>query len=248
MGLWSGGEQRDKPWGVSVGMPLHKTTCTVHKRYFFLLYTTNRRLTFQSWWSAAGQLPPAASPKWSILPWWWNDGRNRVWGATPSSLLRLLPLPRRTSLRLLAPAGVTPNLCTSSAPPTTHTPSWPLHADLAGSVPVSAIVFCWARPAVLPPLVLKEVVSWNPPPPLSLPPSPAQWCLSSPCSTTLFCTTAYAIAHCMTAMIALSSPLVYYSFSVLLLYPPVTSAAPCAIKATPALALYAFAFTATLLR
>lgn len=29
-----------------------------------------KHLTSRSWWSAAGQPPPAASPGWSIPPWW----------------------------------------------------------------------------------------------------------------------------------------------------------------------------------
>lgn len=76
-------------------------------------------------------------------------------------------------------------------------------------------VLSWACPAVLPFLVEERCWADCLPPPFSLdllspslpPPSPVRWCLSSPCRTTLFCATAYAIAHCMTAMISLSFPL-----------------------------------------
>lgn len=63
----------------------------------------------------------------------------------------------------------------------------------------------WRRGAglIASPLLSPSISS----PLLSPPPSPVRWCLSSPCRTTLFCATAYAIAHCMTAMISLSFPL-----------------------------------------
>ena len=91
--------------------------------------------------------------------------------------------------------------------------TWPLF--VYDCVCVCDSVLSWACPAVLPFLVEERCCADCLPPPFSLdlfspllpPSSPVRWCLSSPCRTTLFCATAYAIAHCMTAMISLSFPL-----------------------------------------
>lgn len=68
-----------------------------------LTHKTDQSLTFQSWWSAAGQPPPAASPKWSILPWRWRGGnavRRRLSGGKTPFSSGLLPLLLRTRLTL----------------------------------------------------------------------------------------------------------------------------------------------------
>lgn len=72
-------EHWDKPEeGVSVGTSSFDmnlcSTVETDPGIKTLTHKTDQSLTFRSWWSAAGQPPPAASPKWSILPWRWRGG------------------------------------------------------------------------------------------------------------------------------------------------------------------------------
>lgn len=101
-------EHWDKPEeGVSVGTSSFDmnicSTVETDPGIKTLTHKTDQSLTFRSWWSAAGQPPPAASPKWSILPWRWRGGntvRRRLSGGKTPFFSGLLPLLLRTVLTL----------------------------------------------------------------------------------------------------------------------------------------------------
>lgn len=91
---------RSARWRVSQSRPLKRW----HEE------TSDQCLTSRSWWSAAGRPPPAASPEWSIPPWWRRGGdavstENFRWGVffPPKSWTSLLFVFSGPSCR---PAGV----------------------------------------------------------------------------------------------------------------------------------------------
>lgn len=197
-------------------------------------------------WTAASSSLSKMVHSPMVLERWLDLQEKQDWGLwTPLSqadsffLLFFL----RTGPRSWGPAGL-PGITQPPSP--VPAPLWPLRN---GASLTCQCVFSWARPAVL--LFLVEERCWadcHHPPflpslPQSLPPpSPAWWCLSSPCRTTLFCATAYAIAHCMTAMIALSFPLASLRSFVLFLLlcpclwpPPYPQGSPCVSPAPPAI-------------
>lgn len=230
-------------------MPLHKTTRTVHKGHhsFFgqtKLYTTNPSVLPSN--HGGVLLDSCLQQPLQNGPFSHGDGTMAEMGLGERPLL-----PSTDSfLCLTGPACAclhqqglhwTP-VPHQLPPPDLYTSTWP------GVSPVSVIVFCWARPAVLPPpLGVEEVVSWMPPPSsfsLDLFPLPSAVMLVLPLQhhSVLHYSICYSSLYDSHDCPLFSTGLFLSPTSSLLSrpppYPPITSAALCAIEALLHLSLH----------